>query len=92
LLLKNGADLNCLQRMLGHTRLDTTGVYLQVTAEDGLQALGEWTLIVAGARIDKEINGNEVTHALLIPLVDGFGPEAKVYWDDVGLHWIADPD
>ncbi len=34
LVLKNGADLHCLQRILGHTRLDTTGIYLQATAED----------------------------------------------------------
>ena len=39
LLLRNGADLNCLQRMLGHTRLDTTGVYLQATAEDLREAM-----------------------------------------------------
>ena len=39
LLLKNGADLHCLQRMLGHTRLDTTGIYLQATAEDLKEAV-----------------------------------------------------
>jgi site-specific recombinase XerD len=44
LLLKNGADLNCLQRMLGHTRLDTTGVYLAATAEDLREAMGRHPL------------------------------------------------
>jgi site-specific recombinase XerD len=44
LLLKNGADLNCLQRMLGHTRLDTTGVYLQATAEDLREAMDKHPL------------------------------------------------
>lgn len=39
MMVKNSADLNCLQRMLGHTRLDTTGIYLQATAEDLRQAI-----------------------------------------------------
>ena len=49
LMLRNGADLSCLQRMLGHTRLDTTGVYLQATAEDLREAMGRHPL----AREDK---------------------------------------
>ena len=44
LMLRNGADLSCLQRMLGHTRLDTTGVYLDATAEDLREALGRHPL------------------------------------------------
>ena len=44
MMLKNGADLNCLQRMLGHTRLDTTGVYLEATAEDLREAMGRHPL------------------------------------------------
>ena len=31
LMVRNGVDLSCLQRMLGHTRLDTTGVYLRAS-------------------------------------------------------------
>jgi len=34
LLLKSGCDLYSLQRMLGHSRLDTTAVYLHATVED----------------------------------------------------------
>ena len=44
LLIRNGADLSCLQRMLGHTRLDTTGVYLEATAEDLREAMGRHPL------------------------------------------------
>ena len=40
LLLKNGCDLYSLQRMLGHTRLDTTATYLHATVEDLRQAVG----------------------------------------------------
>lgn len=34
LMPRNGADLSCLQSLLGHTRLDTAGVYVDATAED----------------------------------------------------------
>jgi site-specific recombinase XerD len=40
LLLKGGCDLYSLQRMLGHTRLDTTATYLHATVEDLRQAVG----------------------------------------------------
>ena len=53
---------------------------------------GEWTLIVAGGRIERTIKGTEVTHALLIPIVDGFADGGKVYWDDVGTYRIVDPE
>jgi site-specific recombinase XerD len=44
LLQKNGADLNCLQLVLGHTRLETAGVYLAATAEDLREAMGRHPL------------------------------------------------
>ena len=44
LLLTNGADLHCLQQMLGHSRLDTTGVYLHATAENLRDAMGKHPL------------------------------------------------
>ena len=44
LLLTNGADLHCLQAMLGHTRLDTTGIYLHATAEDLRDAMAKHPL------------------------------------------------
>jgi len=47
---------------------------------------GRWTLIVAAGRIAREIRGKEVTHVMLIPIVDGFGEGVKVYWDDVALY------
>ena len=34
MMLRCGADLSCLQRMMGHSRLDTTGIYLSATAAD----------------------------------------------------------
>ena len=36
----------------------------------------------------KEIKGKEVTHALLIPIVDNFGESSKVYWDEVALYRV----
>lgn len=39
LLLKGGCDLYSLQRMLGHSRLDTTATYLHATVEDLRQAV-----------------------------------------------------
>ena len=39
LLLQNGCDLFSLSKMLGHTRLDTTAVYLQATVEHLRSAL-----------------------------------------------------
>jgi len=44
LLLTNGADLHCLQQMLGHSRLDTTGVYLHATAENLREAIDKHPL------------------------------------------------
>ena len=47
---------------------------------------GKWTLIVAGGKIEEKINGKQVTHALMIPIVDGFRDGGKVYWDEVTLY------
>ncbi|MEI6501978.1 MAG: tyrosine-type recombinase/integrase [Armatimonadota bacterium] len=44
MMLRGGADLSCLQRMLGHPRLDTTGIYLSATAEDLRVAMGRHPL------------------------------------------------
>lgn len=52
LLLANGADLHCLQAMLGHTRLDTTGIYLHATAENLREAMGKHPL--SGMKDEKE--------------------------------------
>jgi predicted RNA-binding protein with TRAM domain len=35
--LKSGVDLRSLQKMLGHSRLETTAIYLQLTAGDLLE-------------------------------------------------------
>jgi len=51
---------------------------------------GKWTLIVAGGKIEAEINGKEVTHALMIPIVDGFRDGGKVYWDEVALYRVEE--
>ena len=39
-MLKNGAQLSEVQRVLGHTRLSTTGVYLTPSEDDLRDALG----------------------------------------------------
>jgi len=44
MLLNNGADLQCLQQMLGYSRLDTTGIYLHATAENLRHAMNKHPL------------------------------------------------
>jgi hypothetical protein len=51
---------------------------------------GTWTLIVADGTIKQEINGKRVTHALMIPIVDGFRDGGKVYWDEVALYRVEE--
>jgi hypothetical protein len=51
-------------------------------------SVGKWTLIVTGGKIEQEIRGKPVTHALLIPIVDGFRDGGKVYWDEVSLYQV----
>jgi site-specific recombinase XerD len=48
LLLKGGCDLYSLQRMLGHSRLDTTAGYLHATVEDLRQAVSAHPLCNGG--------------------------------------------
>jgi len=45
MLLSNGADLHCLQEMLGHSRLDTTGIYLHATADSLRAAMSKHPLM-----------------------------------------------
>jgi site-specific recombinase XerD len=52
MMLRGGADLSCLQRIMGHSRLDTTGIYLSATAEDLKEAMGRHPL--ARAHPDEE--------------------------------------
>ena len=51
---------------------------------------GEWTLLVTGGKIEKEINGKEITQALMIPIVDGFQDGTKVYFDEVALYQVEE--
>jgi hypothetical protein len=51
---------------------------------------GKWTLIATGGRIEERINGKQVTHALMIPIVDGFRNGGKVYWDEVALYRVEE--
>ena len=60
LLLANGADLHCLQAMLGHSRLDTTGIYLHATAENLREAMGKHPL--SGMGDGKESMAMEWAH------------------------------
>ena len=53
LMLRNGADLSSIQRMLGHTRLDTTGIYLQATAEDLREAMARHPLCLRADTDDR---------------------------------------
>ena len=46
-MLRGSADLSCLQRMMGHSRLDTTGIYLSATAEDLKAAMGHHPLVAS---------------------------------------------
>lgn len=69
LMLRNGALLNCLQRMLGHTRLDTTGVYLEVTAEDLREVMGRHPLSHGGVpRQSPTGDDRELAVALTFPV------------------------
>ena len=52
LLLRGGCDLYSLQRMLGHSRLDTTAVYLHATVEDLRAAAAKHPLDHLGSEAD----------------------------------------
>ncbi len=43
-MLKQGAQLNEVQRMLGHTRLSTTGIYLTPSEDDLREAVNKANL------------------------------------------------
>jgi len=43
-LLQSGADLVSLQRLLGHSSLDTTAIYLHVQMDDLREAVGRHPL------------------------------------------------
>jgi hypothetical protein len=49
---------------------------------------GQWTLLVASGEITKSVQGHEVDHLILLPIVDGFAGGGKVYWDDVALYRV----
>lgn len=49
LMLQGGADLVALQRLLGHSRLDTTALYLHVGAQQLREAMRAHPLCAAGA-------------------------------------------
>ena len=46
LLLQNGVDLVSIQQILGHTRLDTTAVYLHTNTEDLRKGIGHHPLAI----------------------------------------------
>ncbi len=43
---------------------------------------GRWQAIAAAGTLPAEIGGKKVTHALVLPLVDGWDPDGKIYIDD----------
>jgi len=53
LLLQGGCDLASVQRILGHSSLNTTGVYLQVTMHDLRRAVARHPLAVPGEEVDR---------------------------------------
>jgi site-specific recombinase XerD len=46
LMLQGGCDLFSLSRLLGHTRLDTTAIYLHATVEDLRSAVAKHPLTI----------------------------------------------
>lgn len=54
LMLQGGADLVSIQRLLGHSRLDTTAVYLHVGARQLREAMGAHPLSGFGKGSDRE--------------------------------------
>jgi len=53
LLLQGGCDLASVQRLLGHSSLTTTGLYLQVTLHDLRRAVARHPLAVPGEKVDR---------------------------------------
>ncbi|NLO06569.1 MAG: DUF4838 domain-containing protein [candidate division WS1 bacterium] len=46
---------------------------------------GRWQAIAAAGTLPAEIGGKKVTHALVLPLVDGWDPDGKIYIDDFSV-------
>ena len=66
--------------------------WIQAGGETVTPSPGKWTLIVASGKVEEEINGKGITHALMIPIVDGFRGAGKVYWDEVALYRVESPE
>jgi hypothetical protein len=47
---------------------------------------GRWTLITLLATLPDALDGKRIVRLRLIPIVDGFHPSGRVYFDDVGVH------
>ena len=75
---------------LAATPRDGDGQNLPAVSTKITPPTGKWTLIVCGGKIEAEINGKKVTHALMIPIVDGFRGGGKVYWDEVALYRVME--
>lgn len=67
MVLRGGADLNCLQRMMGHSRLDTTGIYLSATAEDLREAMRRHPLAMASGSAPGGIADISCPHPSAVP-------------------------
>jgi hypothetical protein len=51
---------------------------------------GRWQPIAAAGEIPAQVGGKDVESVMFLPLVDGWDPDGKIYYDDLSLVRLDD--